>query len=336
MPSRPPNLPTSVIAADLTGNGLDDLIVANALDNSVTISLQTAPGKFAAPITVPVGETPSDITVADLSGSSLPDIVVTDQASGEVTVLLNNSAHTFSQQLDFSTSTEPSTVNTTSGSPTLNSVALPVSLVAGDFLGNGQTDLVVVDRGTHSLTVLPGDGNGGFLAPELAMTTSTSDASNINNDPGPVVAGAFTRGGPLDLAVLMEDTGQVWIYTPLGNGTFQHTFSIAVGEDATGLSVVPGNGPGLLNLVVGNSFGDILILDGKGDGTFQISGANVSLSVVPNLLGAGEAGVLVGDQENNRVTVQAPSANGSQYTTVSTLGGASSSSQLAPGFVEWA
>ena len=37
-------LPTSLSAADLTGNGLDDLIVANALDNSVTIAMQTSPG----------------------------------------------------------------------------------------------------------------------------------------------------------------------------------------------------------------------------------------------------------------------------------------------------
>jgi hypothetical protein len=328
------NLPTTIVAADLTGNGLDDLIVANALNNSVTIGLQTAPGQFAAPITVAVGETPSAITVADLSDNALPDIVVTDQASGLVTVLLNDPQHTFSQQLNFSTSTEPTTLNTSSGSPTLNSVAFPIGLVAGDFLGNGQTDVVVVNRDTHSFTVLPGDGNGGFLTSALALTTSTSDGLDVNDDPGPIVAGAFTRGGPVDLAVLMEDTGQIWIYTPRGNGTFQHTFSIAVGEDATGLSVVPGNGPGLFDLCVGNSFGDVLILDGKGDGTFQIKGANVSLSVVPNLLGAGEAGVLVGDQQNNRVTIQAPSGNGSQYSTVLTLG--SAASQLAPGFVEWA
>ena len=37
-------LPTSLTAADLTGNGLDDLIAANALDNSVTIALQTSTG----------------------------------------------------------------------------------------------------------------------------------------------------------------------------------------------------------------------------------------------------------------------------------------------------
>jgi hypothetical protein len=58
---------------------------------------------------------------------------------------------------------------------------------------------------------------------------------------------------------------------------------------------------------------------------------------VPNLLGPGEAGVLVGDQANNRVTVQAPSSNGNQYAPVSTLATTSASSaQLAPGDVLWA
>ena len=88
---------------------------------------------------------------------------------------------------------------------------------------------------------------------------------------------------------------------------------------------------------MGNGFGDVLILEGKGDGTFQIQGSRVSLSVVPNLLGPGQAGVLVGDQQNNRVTVQAPRATAAQYTPVQTLGVTSSSSaQLAPGDVQWA
>jgi hypothetical protein len=58
---------------------------------------------------------------------------------------------------------------------------------------------------------------------------------------------------------------------------------------------------------------------------------------VPDLLGPGQAGVLVGDQQNNSVTVQAPSANGDRYTPVQTLGASSSAStQLAPGDVQWA
>ena len=151
-------LPVRLAAADLTGNGLDDLIAANSLDNSVTIALQTAPGQFAAPLTLPVGITPSDIAVADVNGDGLPDVVVSDQASGDVTVLLNDAAHSFSQALRFRAGTEPDGLDTTSGSPAVSSLAQSVSVVAGDFTGNGRNDLIVVNAGSHSFSVLPDDG----------------------------------------------------------------------------------------------------------------------------------------------------------------------------------
>jgi hypothetical protein len=208
-------------------------------------------------------------------------------------------------------------------------------LVAGDFTGDGRDGVAVLNQGTHSFTVLAADGNGGFASPLPGFTTSTSGGLLINDRPVAIVAGDFNRDNKTDLAVLMEDTGQLWIYTGNGNGTFRHSFSIPVGAEATGLSVVPGSGNGVLNLLVGNGFGDVLTLEGKGDGTFQIQGRRVSLAVVPNLLGPGQAGVLVGDQQNNRVTVQAPSANGTAYTQVQSLG-SGGSQQMAPGDVEWA
>ncbi len=332
-------LPTSLTAYDLTGNGLDDLIAANALDDSVTIAVQTSPGHFAAPLTVPTGIAPSDIAVGNVNGVGWPDIIVSDQASGDVTVLLNDATHSFSQALRFRASTGLYGLGTSSGEPAVSSFAQSVNLVAGNFTGGNNVDVVVLDQAAHSFIVLAADGLGGVANPQLDLTTSTSDGLSINERPVAMVAGDFNRDGKLDLAVLMEDTGQIWIYSGNGNGTFQHTFSIPVGEDATGLAVVPGNGSRLVDLLVGNGYGDVLILDGKGDGTFQIQGSRVSISVVPNLLGPGQAGVLVGDQQNNRVTVQAPSANGNQYTPVETLAAASSSSstaQLAPGDVQWA
>ena len=331
-----PYLPTSLATAQLTSNGLFDLIAANALANSVTIAIQSAPGVFSAPLSIAAGTAPSAITTGDFTGNGLTDIAVTDQSSGEVTVLLNDPKHDFSQALRFQANTGIYGVTAGPDVPDATSFAQSVSLAAGYFTGSGNEDLVVLNQAAHSFSVLPGNGAGGFLSPEAALTTSTSEGLSINERPIAIVAGDFNKGGSTDLAVLMEDTGEIWIYTGNGNGTFQHTFSIAVGDEATGLTEVPA-GNGLINLVVGNGFGDVLVLDGKGDGTFQIAGDKVSLSVVPNLLGPGEAGVLVGDQQNNRVTVQAPSGNG-QYTAVSTLAGSgsSSSSQLAPGAVQWA
>ncbi len=329
-------LPTDLTAADLIGSGLDDLIAANDLDNSVTIAMQTSPGQFGAPITVPAGIAPSAIAVADVNGDGRPDIVVTDQASGEVTVLLNDPQHSFRRSLVFPAGAGSYVLDGAAGGTTESAFAQPVSLVVGSFTGDGREDVAVLDQATHRFVVLAADGEGGLASPRPGLTTSTSDGLDVNTRPVAMVEGDFTLGGPMDLAVLMEDTGQVWIYSGDGAGGFRHTFSIPVGDEATGLAVVPGASPGLFDLLVGNGYGDFLILVGKGDGTFQIQGSRVSLSVVPDLLGPGEAGVLVGDQANNRVTVQAPSAGGNRYSPVGTLGSAASSTQLAPGDVQWA
>ena len=331
-PSRRRHCRSDITAADLTGNGLDDLIVANSLNNSVTIALQTTTGKFAATDRAPVGITPSDIAVGDVNGDGLPDIIVTDQSSGDVTVLLNDPSHPFSQALRFRCRHGPDTAGCDRQLRQVEFCSTQISQRGrGDFTGNGRTDLVVVNAGAHSFSVSAQRRQRRFSDPPLALTTSTSDGSTINDSPGAVVAGDFNRDGKLDLAVLMQDTGQVWIYTNNGDGTFLHTFSIPVGDEATGLSVVPGSGPGLLDLLVGNGFGDVLHLAGKGDGTFQISGNKVSLSVVPNLLGPGQAGVLVGNQQNNSVTVQTPSSGGSKLTTVQKLAGAGPTAQLRAG-----
>jgi hypothetical protein len=330
-------LPTSLAAADLKGNGLEDLIAANALDDSVTIAFQDVTGRFGALLTVPAGIAPAGIAVADLTGDGQSEVIVSDQRSGDVAVVLNESGRPFSRTLRFRASTGLYGLDTQTGNPAVSSFAHSVRLVAGDFSGSGHGDLAVVNQDAHSFTVLAGNGNGGFANPASVLATSSSDGSQINALPGPIVAGDFNRDGRLDVAVLMEDSGKLWIYSGSGNGAFRHTFSIPVGAEATGLSVYPGSAPGLWNLLVGNGFGDVLILEGKGDGTFQIQGSRVSLSVVPDLLGPGQAGVLVGNQRDNRVTIQAPSGNGTEYTQVQTLGVSSAASELiAPGDVQWA
>ncbi len=328
-------LPTRIVAADLTGDSRDDIVVANSLDNSIQVSFfQQLNHSFSEPITLTTGEAPSNVVVVDINGDGLRDIVATDQASGDISVFLNDISHSFSTSLRFRAGNGLFGLDTTGSAPVVTSLLQSVSLAAGDFTGLGRNDLVVVNRGTHSFSVLSNNGRGGFDNPSLSLTTSTSDGFDINNQPGAVVAGDFNRDGRLDVSVLMEDTGELWIFTKQTNGSFRHTFSIPVGDQATGLSVIPGSSDGLLDLLVGNGFGDVLHLAGRGDGTFQIQGNRVSLSVVPDLFGSGQAGVLVGNQQGNTVTVQASNSGGTGFNTVATLG-ADNASQLAPGDVQW-
>ncbi len=328
--------PEFLAAGDLTGSGLDDLVATDPADNSVTIALQTAPGQFGTPIIQPVGDEPSDICLTDIMGDGQLDIVVINQGDDTVSVLYNDATHSFANVATFraGTSLADAVVNPTSGG--LTSLGEPISLVAGDFTGDGRNDLVVVDRATHSFTVLPNVGNGGFANPEADLTTSTNEGTDVNV-PGPVVAGTFNGPDqPLDLAILMVDQAQVWIYTGDGQGHFTHTASIPAGDQPTGLTLVPGSATGLYDLLVGNGLGNVLRLVGNGKGSFQPVTQiynGVALAVLDLANGKPEA--LVADQQTNQVTIQAPVSTGPQFTPVQTLTVADATTQLAPGAVQW-
>jgi hypothetical protein len=327
-------VPIRIAAGDLTSDRLDDLVVADSLNNRIQIAFQQPDGTFSAPLTLFTGEAPSDIALVDVNGDGLLDIVVTNQASGDVTVFLNDPSHSFATSYRFRAGTSLYGLDTTGTNSVVGTLEQSVSLAAGDFTGDGRTDLVVVNRGAHSFSVLPNDGQGGFGDPQTALTTSTSDGFAINEKPGPVVAGDFNGDGKPDLAILMEDRGEVWIYTGDGHGHFTHTFSVFAGATPTGLSLFRNPQTGLLDLLIGDPFGDILHLQGRGDGTFQLAGNGTSLDVQD--LGTGQPIALVANQQTDQVTVQATTAGGTQFTPVQTLSATNPATQLAPGAVQWA
>ena len=255
-----------------------------------------------------------------------------------MTILRNDPAHTFSTSERFRSDTGLYALDPLSSSPAVVSLASPVSLAAGDFTGSGAESLAVVNRGANTVAVLLNDGNRGFADPQTAFTTATNSGSVSAGLPGPVVVGHFHGAGqPLDLAVLMEDRAEVWVYSGDGAGHFTHTFTVAAGSAPTGLSVVDGPVTGFPDLLVGNAFGDILRLIGDGYGHFQppppLTGRHTALAVLP--LPAGQPLILVANQAGNTVSLQAPASGGVQFAAVQNLA-AAPSAQLAPGAVYWA
>jgi hypothetical protein len=287
-------------------------------------------------VTLPVGFAPSDIAFADVNGDGLLDIVASDEASGDVAVLLNDPAHAFTRVERFRAGTGLFGTATTAGGVQVTSEEQPVGVVAGDFTGNRLNDVVAVDRGAHALTLLAGDGSGGFLDPQAAGSVSTSDPGAVNALPGPIVAADFhagdgldaVRAGKGDLAVLMEDRAQVWIYTGDGQGHFSHTFSIDAGSQPTGLSLVRDAATGFDDLLVGNASGDVLRLIDNGDGTFRtVSGDHVALDVRTV---AGQPQVLLANQQANHVLIETPQAGGNSFLPTQTVAAAPATTPFAP------
>jgi hypothetical protein len=300
-------LPQRIAAADLDGNGLDDLVIANTLDNSLTVAFQQADGSFISTFpALPVGVTPSDIALLDVDGQDGLDIVVSNRSSGDIDVLFNDPAHTFARTARYRAGLGVSGLQDIDGRLNPSSREEPVSLVAGQFTSDTLPDLVVVDRGAHQFGTLIGTPGGGFTNPQEDFRFSTSQGLDVNDRPGQVVAADFDRDGKLDIAILMEDRGEVWLYKGLGNGRFTLLSRVPAGNAPTGLAVDDVNNDGNPDLMVGNDFGDILFILGNGDGTFRpfIRTDQRVPFVVTDLNGDGVLDVVLGDQARDLASSQ--------------------------------
>ena len=183
------NGPVSVAVADLNGDNIPDLVVANSQDNTVTILLGKGDGTFLSS-TVPVGSQPVFVTTGDFNGDGIPDVVVANYGDNTLTILINNGDGTF-----------------TIGRVITGIGNQPTSLAAGDFNADGNMDLVVVCQ--TSVDILFGAGDGTF-----------PNAEQLSGDSYVAVAAAdFNNDGFLDFAI--EDTaGLTLLVINNGQGNF--------------------------------------------------------------------------------------------------------------------
>ncbi|MGA2229987.1 MAG: FG-GAP-like repeat-containing protein [Tepidisphaeraceae bacterium] len=130
------NDPTSVVAADLTGDGDMDLIVTNKADNTVSVLLGNGDGTFQPQKVYPAGKGPVAVAAADLTGSHTPALIVADQTSGMISVLLGNGNGTFQSRVPFSVA------------------SAPVGIVAADFNLDGGIDVATLSQSGDDVSVL--------------------------------------------------------------------------------------------------------------------------------------------------------------------------------------
>jgi hypothetical protein len=288
----------TIAAADLTNDGRDDLVISAADSDQIFVVLQTSPGVFGTPQPCSVGMIPSAIAFTDVNGDGFLDIVVSDRFSGQVSVLINQQNGLFDNEERFDAGPGLFGVTSINGATAVQSYLQTVGVVA---VG---PDLVALNAATQSFTVLTGDGFGGFLNPQPGQTYATPGT------PTAIVAADFTGNGVLDLAVLCADTDTISIYFGDGRGGFGPTpFTIDAGNDPTGLSVADvtrpgGGGPdGIPDLLVGNAYGDLLILTGSGNGSFAQyvrADQQVGLAVAPGA-GAQPAAFYFSDAANDQL-----------------------------------
>jgi hypothetical protein len=207
---------------------------------------------FHSPVSYPVGPAPGAVVIGDFNGDGKPDLAVANHGDasagddGNLSILLGNGDGTFQAPSNMPVGKNPQ------------------SLVVGDFNGDGNLDLAVLNS-DDTLSVSLGNGDGTFQA-RVDYTTSTGSLAlslgDVNGDQRPdlIVLQAGSGSG---------NSGSVGILLGNANGTFQNRTDHSTGSDPRALAVFDVNRDGKLDLVLAVNISGIETLLGNGDGTFQ-------------------------------------------------------------------
>jgi hypothetical protein len=330
--------PGAVAMADLNGDGIPDLAVANINGNNVNVLLGNGDGTFTALSGAPsTGSEPNSIVAADFNGDGILDLAVANSGSNTVTLLLGNGDGTFTLKSSPGTGSGPTSVTAAdfngdgimdlavanindadvtvllgngdgtftaaTGTPPATGVK-PFWIASGDWNGDGKADLVVTNSGatagSNGLTVLLGNGDGTF---------SASASPSTGNHPIFVAVGDFNGDGNADLAVTNYTDKSITILLGDGTGKFPTSATYGVGTYPRSVAVGDFNGDGIADLAVVNQGDDtVTVLMGKGDGTFTVAGTSATggdpyFVAIGDLNGDGFSDLALANYGSNSVTV---------------------------------
>jgi hypothetical protein len=232
------------------------MVIFEVLAMSCSVDPQKAHVTQPVSSRIPVGTSPASVVIADLNADSRMDLTVANAGSRNVTVLLGDGRGGFSQA---------------AGSP-FAAGEEPADIAVGEINNDGHVDLVIPNHDTKYVTVLLGDGRGGFApAPNSPFT--------VKSDPHPHGVGLADFNGDRKTDIVVDDWQNDSVTVLFGNAKG--------GFDSPGVSFAVGrmpyhkvragdvNSDGKADIITTNMRGNnatVLLGDGRG-GFSQAAGS---------------------------------------------------------------
>jgi YVTN family beta-propeller protein len=257
-----PTLTGSVSFLDTTNS---NSVLGSSPLGSVTLARSFTP---ASELPVAAGTGPYAVAIGDFNGDGIADLAVANSGINTVSILLGDGSGGFTNA---------------SGSPVAVGSS-PFAVAIGDFNGDGIADLAVANSGSNAVSILLGDGRGGF-------TNASGSPVGVDRNPGAVAIGDFNRDGIADLAVTNYVSGTVSILLGNGDGTFAPAFGspVTLGTGPYAVAIGDFNGDGKADLAVVKIVGDVSILLGDGSGGFiPAAGSPVAVGSTPYAVAIGD------------------------------------------------
>ena len=166
----------------------------------------------------------------------------------------------------------------------------PFAVAAADLNHDGRVDVVVANRGSNTLSVLLGAGQGMF-APHTQFATGAGPSS--------VAIADLDGDGKLDLVATNSAANSISVLRGTGDGGFLAQVEIPASVGVSRVVVAELDGDGLPDLATLNGgVNNISVLHGNGDGSFGAA-ATYPVGITPSALAVGD---LNGDHRADLVT----------------------------------